>query len=186
MGLEYLQRRRLHNLPGQPGPGLRHPQREEVLPHLHLELPLLQFVPIKRQAAPFGLTPASDQLKAIINLQPKPTHVALALHRPMQTSFIFKKQLPLGSSVSHRVSLSASVRGKGDLLQAMSGHRFSSCLTCCCRKLRLDHASARLHESSNHRIIGWKRPLRSSCPTIHPTPPCLTNHILKCHIHIFF
>ena len=31
-GLEYLQRRRLHNLPGQPVPGLRHPQREEVLP----------------------------------------------------------------------------------------------------------------------------------------------------------
>jgi len=31
-GLEYLQRRRLHNLPGQPGPGLCHPQREEVLP----------------------------------------------------------------------------------------------------------------------------------------------------------
>ena len=45
-GLEYLQRRRLHSLPGQPGPGLRHPQREEVLPHLHLELPLLQFVPV--------------------------------------------------------------------------------------------------------------------------------------------
>ena len=33
-GLEYLQRRRLHNLPGQPVPGLRHPQREEVLPHV--------------------------------------------------------------------------------------------------------------------------------------------------------
>ena len=45
MGLEYLQRRRLHNLPGQPGPGLRHPQREEVLPPVQLELPLLQFVP---------------------------------------------------------------------------------------------------------------------------------------------
>ena len=30
-GLEYLQRRRLHNLPGLPVPGLRHPQREEVL-----------------------------------------------------------------------------------------------------------------------------------------------------------
>ena len=28
-GLEYLQRRRLHNLPGQPGPGLRHPQNGE-------------------------------------------------------------------------------------------------------------------------------------------------------------
>jgi len=29
-GLEYLQRRRLHNLPGQPVPVLHHPQREEV------------------------------------------------------------------------------------------------------------------------------------------------------------
>ena len=45
-GLEYLQRRRLHNLPGQPGPELHHPQREEVVLHVQLELPLLQFVPI--------------------------------------------------------------------------------------------------------------------------------------------
>ena len=45
-GLEYLQRRRLHNLPGQPVPGLCHPQREEVLPHIQMELPMLQFVPI--------------------------------------------------------------------------------------------------------------------------------------------
>ena len=45
-GLEYLQRRRLHSLPGQPGPGLRHPQKEEVLPRVQLELPLLQFVPV--------------------------------------------------------------------------------------------------------------------------------------------
>ena len=35
-GLEYLQRRRLHHLPGQPVPVLRHPQRE-VLPHLQTE-----------------------------------------------------------------------------------------------------------------------------------------------------
>ena len=41
-----LQRRRLHNLPGQPVPGLRHPQREEVLPHVQTELLMLQFVPI--------------------------------------------------------------------------------------------------------------------------------------------
>jgi len=46
VGLEYLQRRRLHHLPGQPGPGLCHPQREEVLPRVQLELPLLQSVPI--------------------------------------------------------------------------------------------------------------------------------------------
>ena len=37
-GLEYLQRRRLHNLPGQPVPVLRHPQREEVLPHVQTEI----------------------------------------------------------------------------------------------------------------------------------------------------
>ena len=46
VGLEYLQRRRLHNLPGQPVPVLRHPQREEVLPHVQTELPVLQFVPV--------------------------------------------------------------------------------------------------------------------------------------------
>ena len=45
-GLEYLQRRRLHSLPGKPVPGLHHPQREEVLPHVQTELPVLQFVPI--------------------------------------------------------------------------------------------------------------------------------------------
>jgi len=45
-GLEYLQRRRLHNLPRQPVPVLRHPQREEVLPHVQMELPMLQFVPV--------------------------------------------------------------------------------------------------------------------------------------------
>jgi len=44
-GLEYLQRRRIHSLPGQPVPVLRHPQREEVLPHVQTELPVPQFVP---------------------------------------------------------------------------------------------------------------------------------------------
>jgi len=41
VGFEYLQRRRLHNLPGQPVPVLRHPQREEVLPRVQTELPML-------------------------------------------------------------------------------------------------------------------------------------------------
>jgi len=45
-GFEYLQRRRLHNLPGQPVPGLRHPQSEEVLPHVQTDLPKLRFVPV--------------------------------------------------------------------------------------------------------------------------------------------
>ena len=44
--LTYLQRRRLHNIYGQYVSVLRHPQREEVLPHVQTELPVLQFVPI--------------------------------------------------------------------------------------------------------------------------------------------
>ena len=40
-------------------------------------------------------------------------------------------------------------------------------------------------EDLNHRIIGWKRPLRSS-PTVNPAPPFLVNHVLKCHIYMFF
>jgi len=65
-GLEYLQRRRLHHLPGQPVPLLCHPQREEVLPHVQTELPVLQFVPIApcpvsghygKESGPILLTP---------------------------------------------------------------------------------------------------------------------------------
>jgi len=43
-GVEYLQRGRLYNLPGQPVPVLRHPQSEEVLPQVQTELPMLQFL----------------------------------------------------------------------------------------------------------------------------------------------
>ena len=39
-------------------------------------------------------------------------------------------------------------------------------------------------ESWNHE--GWKRPLRSSRPTVTPTPPHLLNHVPKCHIHTVF
>ena len=49
-------------------------------------------------------------------------------------------------------------------------------------KIRLTHAWVLL-QWKNHRIIGWKRPLS---PTITPTPPCLLNHVLKCHIYTFF
>jgi len=45
-GFEYLQRRRLHKPSGQPVPVLCHPQGKEALPHVQLELPLLQFMPI--------------------------------------------------------------------------------------------------------------------------------------------
>jgi len=44
---------------------------------------------------------------------------------------------------------------------------------------RLQHT-----ESWNHQ--GWKRPRRSSHPTITSTPPCLLNHVPKCNIHVVF
>jgi len=47
-GLEYLQRRRFRNLPGQPVPVLHHPQSEEILPYVQTKHPVLQFVPIAR------------------------------------------------------------------------------------------------------------------------------------------
>ena len=38
----------------------------------------------------------------------------------------------------------------------------------------------------NHRIVGWKRPLRPSSPTITAAPPSLLNHVPKCHTHTVF
>jgi len=45
--------------------------------------------------------------------------------------------------------------------------------------------TGRIMESSqNHE--GWRRPLRSSSPAGNPTPPCLVNHVPKCHIYTVF
>ena len=60
MGLEYLQRRRLHNPSGQPFPVLCHPQSEEVLPHVQTELPMLQFVPVAPSSTWVGTTPCTS------------------------------------------------------------------------------------------------------------------------------
>jgi len=38
------------------------------------------------------------------------------------------------------------------------------------------------HQLLNRRITGWQRPLRSSSPSINPTPPRLLNHVLKFHV----
>ena len=77
-GLEYLQRRRLPSPSGQPVPGLRPPQKEEVLPHLQLDLPLLQFVPIApcpvtghhwKEFGPILLTPTLQIFVSIYRLR---------------------------------------------------------------------------------------------------------------------
>jgi len=44
----------------------------------------------------------------------------------------------------------------------------------------------RIIGSQKHRIMGWKRLLRSPVPIVIPTPPCLLNHIPKCHIYLDF
>jgi len=72
-GFEHLQRR-IHNLPGQLVPVLRHPQSEEVLPCVELELPVLQFVPVvpfpvtghhRKESGPVLLTPTFKILTTI-------------------------------------------------------------------------------------------------------------------------
>jgi len=82
VGLEYLQRRRIHNLPGQPGPGLRYPQREEVLPPVQMELPLLQFVPVApcpvaghhwKESGPVILTPTLKMFTGISKVPSQPS-----------------------------------------------------------------------------------------------------------------
>ena len=60
--------------PWQPVPGLRHPQREEVLPHVQVELPVLQFVPVApcpvaghlwKESGPILLTPTLEVFLSI-------------------------------------------------------------------------------------------------------------------------
>ena len=74
-GFEYLQWRRIHNLCGQPVPGLHDAQSEEFLPHVQMELPMLQFVPvapypslgtIEKSLAPSSWHPPLRYLKAFI------------------------------------------------------------------------------------------------------------------------
>jgi len=41
-----------------------------------------------------------------------------------------------------------------------------------------------MRDRKGHRIIGWKRPLRSS-PAVTTAPPCLLSRVPKCHIYTF-
>jgi len=81
-GLEYLQRRRFHNLSGQPVPVLHHPQSEEVLPHVQTDLPLLQFVPVApcpvaghhfKESGPILLTPTLKIFVSIYKVPSQPS-----------------------------------------------------------------------------------------------------------------
>ena len=81
-----ISRGRLHSLPGQPVPVLRHPQREEVLPHVQMELPVLQFVPIApcpvaehhwKELGPILLTPTLQIFVSIYYVPSQPSFLQL-------------------------------------------------------------------------------------------------------------
>jgi len=74
-GLEYLQRRGIHKLPGQPVPVFRHPYHEEVSTYLCVEfLPMIQIVAISPYPVPTdcwkksGFIPLPPALKILINI----------------------------------------------------------------------------------------------------------------------
>ena len=126
-GLEYLQRRRLHSPSGQPGPGLRHPQRQEVLPRVQLELPLLQFVPhTLTHRCDAGPAPGISPLARDEGRRASPLLSLLAEHFPSRTSsfFAIKRKgrvencFPFsGPSAKHHWQLPASPNNVIDLPQ---------------------------------------------------------------------
>lgn len=78
--LECLQRRRFHNLSGQPVPGLWNPRSKEVSPHTQTEPPVLQSVPVAphpitghhcKESVPTLLT---STLELFINIDELPSH----------------------------------------------------------------------------------------------------------------
>ena len=59
----------------------------------------------------------------------------------------------------------------------MDTHEKKECIIFQDATLMFMHKMLFTESCTFHRIIGWKRPLRSLSPTIHPTPPCLLNRI---------
>jgi len=67
VGLKYLQRRRLYNLPGQTVPLLCHLQHKEVILHVGVKLPTLQFMAISLRPVP------TDHWKEVSHVPLSPT-----------------------------------------------------------------------------------------------------------------
>ena len=106
VGLGDLQSRRLHSPSGQPGPGLRHPHSEEVLPHVQTELPLLQFVPVApcpvaghhwKESGPILLTPTLQIFRSISKVPSQPS-LLQAEQAQLPQPFLIGEMLPLPCS----------------------------------------------------------------------------------------
>jgi len=90
-GFEDLQRRTLHNPSGQPVPVLHHPQSEEVLPHVQLELLMLHFVPV----APCPVAGHHWKESGLILLTPT-LQILISIYKiPSRPSFLQAKQAQL-------------------------------------------------------------------------------------------
>jgi len=109
-GFEYLQRRRLHNLPGQPVPVLCHPQSKVFLSRVQTELPMLQFMPVApcpvaghhwKGFRPILLTPT---LKIFIGIYkiPSPPSLLQAKQAQLPQPFLIREML---QSLNHLWSL---------------------------------------------------------------------------------
>ena len=98
MGFEYLPRRRLHNFSGQPVPVLYHLQSKKVFPHVCLELPTFQVVPIpssvtqnhRKESGPIHFTPA---LEIFISIDKIPSQLHHAEQPQVSHSFLIRETL---------------------------------------------------------------------------------------------
>jgi len=92
---------------------------------------------------------------------------------------------------SKRLANGSGLQRNCKCVEPLHPKQFKQELLCLC-SIRLHDRNSHLNPQRsfgpryNHRIIAWKRRLRSSTPTFNPTPPCLLNQIPKCRIYTSF
>ena len=98
VGFEYLQRKRLHSPSGQPVPVLSHPQREEVLPHVHFILVPLRQNGILCHTSPKNFTWDNDSTlwhlshqSARLGLKGQPANNAGSIGLSTETTLAFAR-----------------------------------------------------------------------------------------------
>jgi len=123
-GLEYLQRRRIHNLPGQPVPVLRHPQREEAEEVPHLLLPPGHSAAARR--TPFASQPAPSCPRWGIQTPPQPAMLSccgpVALKGALEQGRRREGALQ-ASSHSSSIPCSSPSPGQGERTKSPPGSR---------------------------------------------------------------
>ena len=106
--LEYLQRRTLHNLPGQRIPVLRHPHCEEAPSNTGVKLPMLQFMAISLYPVPtdsskeIGHVPLIPTLKIHININQNTSESSfLKAEQTQVTQCFLTEEMPFIQALYH-------------------------------------------------------------------------------------